>query len=64
MTTLITGATKGIGRAIVDHMLALGETIIGVSRTADAHFPGPLVLADLADETEAAAALAEILRQL
>ena len=62
MTTLITGATKGIGRAIVDHMLAQGEEIVGLSRTADPHFPGSLVLADLANETEAAAALAEVLR--
>ena len=62
MTTLITGATKGIGRAIVDHMLAQGEEIVGLSRTADSHFPGPLVLADLANETEAGAALAEVLR--
>ena len=62
MTTLITGATKGIGRAIVDYMLGKGEEIVGVARTADPHFPGTLVLADLADETEAAAALAEVLR--
>jgi 3-oxoacyl-[acyl-carrier protein] reductase len=62
MPTLITGATKGIGRAIADHLLAQGEEIVGLSRTADPHFPAPLVLADLANEAEAAAALAQVLR--
>ena len=37
MTTLITGATRGIGRALMQHYQAAGETVIGTARkpTAD-----------------------------
>ncbi|MBI1418981.1 MAG: SDR family NAD(P)-dependent oxidoreductase [Limimaricola sp.] len=36
MTTLITGASRGVGRALVDHLTAAGETVIGTCRTAPA----------------------------
>ena len=37
MTTLITGASRGIGRALMQHYQAAGETVIGTARkpTAD-----------------------------
>jgi 3-oxoacyl-[acyl-carrier protein] reductase len=62
MATLVTGATRGIGRAIVDHLSTLGEEVVGLSRTPDRHFPGSLVLVDLAKEEETAAALDRVLR--
>ncbi|GLS87952.1 short-chain dehydrogenase [Cypionkella aquatica] len=34
MTTLITGANRGIGRALFEHYRASGETVIGTSRSA------------------------------
>lgn len=34
MTTLITGATRGIGRALLQHYQAAGEAVIGTARSA------------------------------
>ncbi len=47
--TLVTGATKGIGRAITERLVARGERVVGIARSADASYPAPLLLADLAD---------------
>ena len=57
--TLVTGATRGIGRAVVEQLVAAGEPVIGVARHADPAFPAPLLCVDLAD----AAATAEVLAQ-
>ena len=55
--TLVTGATRGIGRAIVDRLLAQGEAVVGIARNPDPGFPAPLIVADLSDPSQAADAL-------
>lgn len=55
--TLITGATKGIGRAISDRLIDRGERVVGIARSADPTFRGDLILADLSDRSARAHAL-------
>lgn len=57
--TLITGATRGIGRAIADLLAAKGEPVVGIARSPDPAFPGVLLQADLSDVTERRLALKE-----
>jgi 3-oxoacyl-[acyl-carrier protein] reductase len=54
---VITGASKGIGRAAADALAERGWTVIGVARSAPQSFPGEFISADLADreQTEALA---------
>ena len=61
--TVVTGATRGIGRAIVDHLLAIGQPVVGIARSEDDGFPAPLVTADLSDRAATRDALAGITRQ-
>jgi 3-oxoacyl-[acyl-carrier protein] reductase len=59
--TLITGATRGIGRAIADRLAAEHHRIVGIARAmADAAFPGEVVVADLRDAAALKRALADI----
>ncbi|OBF36226.1 short-chain dehydrogenase [Mycobacterium sp. ACS1612] len=58
---LITGASKGIGRAVADRLAAAGHTPIGLARTAPAEFPGEFYEADLADRAATAEVLDRIL---
>jgi len=46
---VITGASKGIGRAAADALAEGGWSVIGVARSSPASFPGVFVEADLAD---------------
>jgi 3-oxoacyl-[acyl-carrier protein] reductase len=57
---LITGASKGIGRAVADRVAASGDTPVGLARTAPADFPGEFFEVDLADR----AATAEVLERV
>ncbi len=62
--TLITGATRGIGRAIADRLAAQGHRIIGIARSAaDSGFPGEAFTADLTDRDSVMRALAGITRR-
>jgi len=49
-TFLVTGATKGIGRALSNRLAEAGHHVVGLARrTEDDAFPGTLVSVDLSD---------------
>lgn len=61
-TFLITGATKGIGRALSERLARTGHHVIGLARE-DADFPGELVRVDLADRDATATTLQDLTRR-
>ena len=60
-TFLITGASKGIGRATADRVARAGHRVVGISRHADdPTFPGESVALDLGDRVATQAVLSDL----
>jgi len=59
-TVLISGAGKGIGRALAERLDRQGHQVIGIARAGDATFPGELRTVDLSDRDATSAALQDI----
>ncbi|TDR92926.1 SDR family oxidoreductase [Enterovirga rhinocerotis] len=57
---LVTGATRGIGRAVSDRLAEAGWAVVGLARRDLAGFPGRILPCDLADEAGTAAVLDEL----
>jgi NAD(P)-dependent dehydrogenase (short-subunit alcohol dehydrogenase family) len=62
-TFLVTGASKGIGRALSQRLADAGHHVVGIARAPDAGFPGTLVPLDLGDTRAATEALADLARR-
>jgi 3-oxoacyl-[acyl-carrier protein] reductase len=59
-TVLVSGATKGIGRALAHRLARRGDCVVGMAHANDPSFPGDLRTVDLADREATSAALREI----
>jgi NAD(P)-dependent dehydrogenase (short-subunit alcohol dehydrogenase family) len=59
-TFLITGASKGIGRALSNRLAAAGHHVVGVARGKDPDFPGTLVSIDLNDSKASGQAFGDL----
>jgi 3-oxoacyl-[acyl-carrier protein] reductase len=59
-TVLISGATKGIGRALAERLARQGDKVVGIARTGDDTFPGDLHTVDVSDRDATSAALQAI----
>lgn len=61
-TFLITGASKGIGRALAEHLDRAGHRVVGIARQPDLSFPGILFPLDLSDRKLAGEVLTDLAR--
>jgi 3-oxoacyl-[acyl-carrier protein] reductase len=59
-TVLISGASKGIGRALAEHLAGQSHNVVGIARAQDSTFPGRLHAFDLSDRIATSTALQEI----
>ncbi|AZD29775.1 SDR family oxidoreductase [Pseudomonas chlororaphis] len=58
-TFLVTGASKGIGRALANRLSQAGHHVVGIARSSDdPDFPGTLVALDLGDRAQTEKTLA------
>ena len=60
---VITGASKGIGRAAADALANNGWSVIGIARTSPGQFPGEFIEANLADRGETQAVAEHLVAQ-
>lgn len=58
---LITGASKGIGRAVADRVAGAGHIPVGLARNGPADFPGEFYEVDLSDRAATADVLAAVI---
>lgn len=62
-TFLVTGASKGIGRAISQRLADAGHLVVGVARGGDPSFPGELHSVDIGDRDAARAGFEDLARR-
>lgn len=62
-TFLVTGASKGIGLALSQRLADAGHHVVGLARSAPAHFPGTFIGVDLGDDLACMAALEDIVQR-
>lgn len=61
--TLITGASRGIGKAIAQRISDAGGSVIGLARSPDESFPGVLVQVDLTNRSSRLEVLADLVKR-
>src|SRR5262245_48064312 len=62
-TFLVTGASKGIGRAVSERLARAGHHVVGIARGRDTSFPGTLACVDLRDRKRSAEVFADLAKR-